>query len=502
MSTSTHHTPAGASGIARLVSLAARISARRPKLVITLWLALIAGCVIGGGLVGTRTLSGADSGSGESGRAVLQMQHAGLLNSFSESLIVKSKSAARTDHAAVLLAERVRRARYVVSISSPASDRSLSRDRGRAALIEVTLRSGPDQQTDRVVPLERVVSATAREEPGVYIGEAGDGSGARAVNNTVSTGLGHAEMIALPITLLILVAAFGALVAAVVPLLLGLTSVAAAMGALGLVSQIAPNGSTTSSVVVLIGLAVGVDYSLFYIRRERAERRAGAGPEAALAASAQTVGRAILIAGATVIIGLVGLLVAGNAVFVSMALGAILVVAIAVLGSLTVLPATLALLGDRIDRGRVWRRGSSGRRPTSGEMARTPKRGIPTWGRLAGSVTTRPRLSLLVALALLATLAVPLLSIRLGNPGSADLPPDNPTVVAQRAIDRAFPGCDRHSAARGVGASARHHDRQDAACATRTRGPEGDRRRQRAGDHCGGARRGHGGRRHPRSNWR
>ncbi len=438
-----------------MVRVAARVSARRPKLVITLWLVLIAGCVIGGGLVGTRRLSSADSGSGESGRAELQLQHAGLLNTFTEGLIIKSGSAAPTDHAAAILAERAKRARYVVSVSSPASDRSLSRDGGRVALIEVTLRSDPDQQTDHVVPLERVVSGTARGEPRVYIGEAGDGSGGRAENDTISKGLGRAEMIAFPITLLILVAAFGAVVAALVPLLLGLTSVAAAMGALGLVSQIAPNGSTTSSVVVLIGLAVGVDYSLFYIRRERAERRAGAGAQAALIASSQTVGRAIVIAGATVIIGLVGLLFAGNPVFVSMALGAILVVAIAVLGSLTVLPATLALLGDRVDRGRLWRRRSAGRRLTSSKMARTAKRGTPAWGRLAGAVTTRPRLSLLVALVLLATLAVPLLSIRLGNPGSADLPPNNPTVVAQRLIGRTFPGgtTPLNSSWRGVGSA-------------------------------------------------
>ena len=105
-------------------------------------------------------------------------------------------------------------------------------------------------------------------------------------------------MISLPITLIVLVLAFGALVAASVPLLLGLTSVAAAMGALGVVSQIAPDGDTTGAVVVLIGLAVGVDYSLFYIRREREERRAGRGPEAALDVAAATVGRAIVISGA------------------------------------------------------------------------------------------------------------------------------------------------------------------------------------------------------------
>jgi uncharacterized membrane protein YdfJ with MMPL/SSD domain len=429
MSTSTLHTPSAAGGIARLVRAAARASARRPKLVIVLWLALIVGCGIGGSLAGTRSLSNADSGSGESQQAELRLQHAGLLDTFTESLIVRSDSAARTAHAAQVVSQRARHARYVVSVDASASDHSLSRDGGRLELIEVTLRGNPDQQTDHVVPLEHVVAGGARGEPGVYVGEAGDGSFGRAENQTISTGMSHAELVAFPVTLLILVAAFGALVAALVPLMLGLTSVAAAMGALGLVSQIAPNGSTTSSVVVLIGLAVGVDYSLFYIRRERAERLAGAGPEAALDASAQTVGRAILIAGATVVIGLAGLLFTGNPVFVSMALGAILVVAIAVLGSLTVLPATLALLGDRINRGRIWRR-----RPSS---ARTK---VPVWGRVGGAVTRRPRLSLLVALTLMASFAAPLLSIKIGNPGSADLPHDNATVVAQRSIDRAFPG--------------------------------------------------------------
>jgi RND superfamily putative drug exporter len=401
-------------------------SAKRPKLTITLWLVLIAGCGIGGSLVGTRSLSTADSGSGESGTAELRLQDAGLLDRFTESLIVKSGSAARTKDATAVLARRARTARFVTAVDSPAANRSLSRDGGRFALVEVTLRGDPDQETENVVPLERVVSGTARAERGVYVGEAGDGSFGRAESNTISSGMGNAEMIALPLTLLILVIAFGALVAALVPLLLGVTSVAAALGALGLVSQIAPNGSVTSSVVVLIGLAVGIDYSLFYIRRERAERRAGAGPQAALSASAQTVGRAVLIAGATVIIALVGLLFTGNPVFVSMALGAILVVAIAVLGSLTVLPATLALLGDRIDHGRLRRRRGSRR--------------SSLWPRSAVAVTARPVGSLLLATLLVAVLASPLLSIRLGNPGSADLPPQNPTVIAQRLIDRAFPG--------------------------------------------------------------
>ena len=165
--------------------------------------------------------------------------------------------------------------------------------------------------------------------------------------------LRRAELISLPITLVILLVAFGAVVAACVPLLLGLTSVAAAMGAFGVISQFAPDGGSGGALVVLIGLAVGVDYSLFYIRREREERSAGKGPHAALVATTATVGRAIVVSGVIVMVALAGLLFTGLAVFTSMALATIVVVLIAVIGSLTVLPATLALLGDRIDKGRI-----------------------------------------------------------------------------------------------------------------------------------------------------
>jgi uncharacterized membrane protein YdfJ with MMPL/SSD domain len=226
----------------------------------------------------------------------------------------------------------------------------------------------------------------------------------------------------------ILVLAFGALVAASVPLLLGLTSVAAAIGALGLVSHIAPNGSSTAPVVVLIGLAVGVDYSLFYVRRERVERRNGASADAALAATSATVGRAILVAGMTVVIGLAGLLFTGFGVFTSMALGAILVVLIAVVGSLTVLPAMLALLGDRIDRGRLWPRRRKAR------SRRT------MWQVLAGGVTNRPRTSLALAVVMLAALAAPVISIQTGEPGENDVPANTPIRVAADTIERDFPG--------------------------------------------------------------
>ena len=193
----------------------------------------------------------------------------------------------------------------------------------------------------------------AAEHPGVSLRQAGAGTGENEFTALLEEDLGKAGMLSLPVTVDRALIAFGAIVAAFVPLLLGLTSVAAAMGAFGVVSQFAPDGGSTGALVLLIGLAVAVDYSLFYIRREREERRAGRGPEAALDIAAATAGRAIVVSGLTVMVSLAGLLITGLSVFTSMALGTIVVVAIAVLGSLTVLPATLALLGDRIDRGRL-----------------------------------------------------------------------------------------------------------------------------------------------------
>jgi uncharacterized membrane protein YdfJ with MMPL/SSD domain len=423
-----------AAGVAKLVGRAARTSARRPKLMIALWLLLIVACTFGGSMAGTRNLSTANSGSGESGQAMQRMQQAGLLNRFNESVVVKSASSAETSATSDAVVSHVKQTKYVSAVSPNAA----TRDHGRTALVQVTVRGDPDQQANRVVPLESTVKKVATAHPQAYIGEAGDGSFNRADNNTISSGMQNAEMIAFPLTLLILIGAFGALVAAVVPLILGLTSVGAAIGALGLVSQIAPEGSTTSSVVMLMGLAVGVDYSLFYIRRERAERRNGAGPEAALMASAQTVGRAILIAGVTVVIGLAGLLFTGNPVFVSMALGAIVVVAIAVIGSLTVLPAMLSLLGDRVDKGRIWGRRAARRAANGTGAAARQDRGF--WHGLATAVTKRPGFSAITAIVILTLLATPLLSMRLGNPGSQDLSPSNPTVKAQRLIDSSFDG--------------------------------------------------------------
>ena len=421
-----------ASGVlARFVHAAARSAARRPKTTVALWLTLIVACVALGSSDGMRTLSNSGSGTGESARADARLSASGLQGPATENVLVRSSSPQRTAHAVAALEAGARRLPAVKSVDGPDRSPELSRAGGRTALVVVTLRGDPNNPDSRAADVQHFVNQLATHEHGVTFNEAGSGSEDNAITQLVNNGLHRAELISIPITLLILVLAFGALVAASVPLLLGLTSVGAAIGALGLVSHIAPNGSSTAPVVVLIGLAVGVDYSLFYIRRERIERRNGASADAALAATSATVGRAILVAGMTVVIGLAGLLFTGFGVFTSMALGAILVVAIAVVGSLTVLPAMLALLGDRIDRGRLWPR----RR-----KARSRRRRRTMWQVLAAGVTNRPRTSLALAVVILAALAAPVISIQTAEPGQNDVSPNTPIRIADRAIERAFPG--------------------------------------------------------------
>jgi RND superfamily putative drug exporter len=399
--------------------------------VIALWLALVVACIALGSSVGTRMLSNSGSNVGQSAHAYTTLHRAGLVPAETEDILIRSASAHRTVAATSAVAAQARRLHVVSSVQTPARTPSLATNGGRTALAVVTLRGDPDKADSHVTPLINLVGRMRTQLPGVTLQEVGDASGDHAISSLISKGLARAEMLSLPITLLILVLAFGALVAASVPLLLGITSVAAASGALGAVSHLVPESSSTSTVVLLVGLAVGVDYSLFAIRRWRTERRAGADAVTALDATTATVGRAIVVAGATVIIGLAGLLFSGMSVFTSIALGAIIVVAIAVLGSLTVLPAVVSLLGDRLDRGHIGRRRTSRGAPDSRGGA---------WGRIAGAVTGHPRTALALALVALAGLSIPALSLHTAADGESALPAHVPAVVALKAVERSFPG--------------------------------------------------------------
>jgi uncharacterized membrane protein YdfJ with MMPL/SSD domain len=419
--------------LARAVRRVSHAAAHRPRTTIVLWLLLVAACVMAGMAAGTKSLSNSQSGVGESARADALIEKAHLKAPGVENVLVRSGDRASTGAAVQALSARLRHDPQVRAVHDPNTTPSLSAAGGRTALVQVTLRSKADDASDHIASVERAIATVRASHPGVTLNEAGDGTFDKAFTKVVGHDLQKAELFSLPITLLILILAFGALVAASVPLLLGMTSVVAALGAEGLVSQLTPVADSTASVILLIGLAVGVDYSLFYIRREREERAAGRGPEAALEAASATVGRAIVVSGITVMVALAGLLFTGSKVFTSIGLATMVVVAIAILGSVTVLPAVLAKLGDRVDRGRI---------PLLGRALARRRGGAPRglWAGIGRAAARRPGVALVIALCVLGTLAVPVLQMRTADPGTTDLPKHTPVRVAEQAIDRAFPG--------------------------------------------------------------
>ncbi len=438
--------PPASTGLAGVVRRAARLSARRPRLTILLWVLLIVGCTAAGATTGTNALNSGDR-VGDSGRAEQRIEDSGLGSPDVETVLIRSDDAAPTAAAARAVERRLDALPDVEAVQGPweqGTRASLQRDDGRTVLIRATLREGPDGDGSSVEPVLAAVDAVRDAHPDTTIHQVGPGSVDETIDRIVGDDLLMAELVSVPITLIVLVVAFGALVAALVPLLLGVTAVAGALGALGVVSQIAPQGETTAALVVLIGLAVGVDYSLFYVRRERElRRRSGGGlsAERALDVAAATVGRAILVSGATVIVALAGLLVTGIPSFTSMALGTIVVGAIALVGSLTVLPAVLALLGDRIDRGRLRRIGRRRERRSTASGGRGGERSPErAWARIANVVTGSPRIALVVATLVLGALAAPALGMKLADTGIHSLPPEEPVVQAQQAIEQAFPG--------------------------------------------------------------
>ena len=336
-------------------SRAARWAANHRRDAILGWIAFVVAAFMIGGAVGTETIADEDLGNGDSRQADQIVADAGYPEDDYESVLVQSKSGATTEDSQFQAAisdteQRLAQVAHVADIESPLKAQhadQVSAD-GRSALIGFQLRGTDEQMSDRV---EAPLAATAEAQdahPEFTIEEFGGASAEKAVDEALAEDFQRAEFLSLPITLLILVVAFGALVAAGVPLLLGLTAVFATLGILGPVSHLFPVDEQISSVILLVGLAVGVDYSLFYLRREREERRAGHSNDAALAIAAATSGRAVLVSGLTVMIAMAGMFLTGSATFMSFAVGTILVVAVSMLGSLTVLPAVLSKLGDKV----------------------------------------------------------------------------------------------------------------------------------------------------------
>ena len=424
-------------------NLAARAgywSAHNRKKAIWGWIAFVLIAAVLGGSVGIKLIPQEDWGNGESRTADQAIAAADFPDDAGESVLIQGRGDVRSDSpeletAVTDLERRLESVPHVTNIRSPLDDGNsgqISED-GRSVLLTYEIRGDDDQVLDRVEPALDAGAAAQRAHPDVRIEQFGDASANKALSDAFSEDFERAETLSLPITLVILVLAFGALVAAGLPLLLGLTAVAAAIGLLGPISQLIPLDQQVQSVVLLVGLAVGVDYSMFYVRREMEERDAGKGHEAALLAAAATSGRAVLISGFTVMIAMAGMFLAGSATFTAFGVGTILVVAVAVVGSLTFLPAMLAFLGRKgwTEKGRV---------PYLGKLRHRNHGESRVWNFVLDRVLRRPAIAAAASGALLLALAFPALDMKTINTGAQGIPRDLPIMQAYDRIQVAFPG--------------------------------------------------------------
>jgi uncharacterized membrane protein YdfJ with MMPL/SSD domain len=417
-----------------LAGRAGRWSAAHWKTAAFGWIAFGLVAVLVGGAVGAQEMKSWAIANGESRRAAQILDEGDFKIPARESVLVQSAWATFDDPAFSSAVANVVQALSaepdVTNIVSPVEHPRaglISQDR-HSALVQFDVKGDAEDAEDKIAPILQSIDQVQAGHPSLIIEEFGQASSDHQLNKRFEREMGRAELTSLPLTIAILVIAFGSLVAAGLPVLLAFSAVLAATGLNALASYAIPTDQQTlSAIILMIGMAVGIDYSLFYLRREREERQRGRSPHEALLEAARTSGQAVLVSGATVLIAMAGMFVSGNSLFSTIGLGTMIVVLCAMIGSLTVLPALLHRLGDRVEFGRI-------------PFRRSRVRDDGPWGRFVGFVLRRPVASLLVAGGALVALALPALGMHTKLPDLTDLPRDLKIVRTYERIQRAFPG--------------------------------------------------------------
>ena len=420
-----------------LAGRAGRWSAAHWKTAFFGWLIFVFVAVFLGNAIGTNKLLDSNAGDGESGRAQKILGSGDFKQPASESVLVQSQSHTAHDpqFRAVIddVVGRLQQVSEATAIVSPLaavskSQGQISKD-GHSALVRFEIKGKEEDAPDHVQGALGAVAAAQKANPSFVVEEFGDASARKALNKTLGEDFKRAEKLAIPATLIVLLFAFGALVAAGIPVLLAFSGVLAAIGLSALLSHAIPASDATQSVILLVGMAVGVDYSLFYLKREREERARGQSPHDALLRTAMTSGQAVLISGATVLVAIAGMLVAGDPTFKSISVGTMIVVAVAIIGSLSVLPALMHRLGDNIERGRI---------PFLHREA--TEHGSRVWSAILRPVLRFPLMSMLMSAGLLVVLAIPAFHLSTKFPSITDLPASIPIVKTFDRVEKAFPG--------------------------------------------------------------
>ena len=306
-------------------------------------------------------------------------------------------------------------------------DPSMVSEDGRTALMFVTFVDDGDLT-------EHEEDVAAIRETGEVEGFETLSFGAVTLNNDFSTiaeeDLAKGETFGILIALIVLVAVFGAIVAGVVPLAMGIASIAVALGIVAVAGRFVDFSFFVTNMLTMMGLAVGIDYSLFIVSRYREERSHGHDKLEAIALAGNTASRAVFFSGMTVVLALIGMLIVPTTIFRSLAAGAIFVVLVSVLASLTLLPALLSLLGDKVNSLRVFRRKSAANVADSHRF----------WDGIAHRVMRRPVVSLVVVAGALLIAASSYLDINTGFSGVTTLSDETMSKRAFNALSADFSG--------------------------------------------------------------
>ncbi|MGY5048661.1 MMPL family transporter [Streptomyces sp. 900105755] len=433
--------PVKGNGEARVRGLAARAggwSARHRWAAVGIWVLFVVLAMGLGSAAGRVDVDESDQLKGETHTAAQIIDDAGIKEPASETVLIQAKdpSVQATDTAFKAAVSDVVKAvdgtGTVTDVTSPYVTGTISKD-GRSALVQFDMRGDAGTAGDRVQPVLDAVAGVQKAHGTLRIEEIGGASMNKQYADAFGKDFRRAEYSAVPVAFGILLIAFGALVAALLPVGLAITAIMATMGLMGLVSHLQPMSDTANSVMLLVGMAVGVDYCLFYLRREREEREAGRGADAALRIAAATSGRAIIVSGVTVCVAMAGMLFTGLAEFEAMGLASLMVVAVAMVGSVTVLPALLSLLGHRVEKGRIpfLRRRRRAHGPSESRF----------WTAVLRGVLAKPLVSVLVAVGALLAVAAPALGMK-----TSQLTLDQefgnslPIVQTYDRVNQAFPG--------------------------------------------------------------
>ncbi|MFE6775147.1 MMPL family transporter [Streptomyces sp. NPDC057702] len=413
----------------------AELAIRRPRLVLVVAAVVVALMgALGAGAFGTLRGGGYDDPASSSSRAdrAIDAKFGGQSNLV---LLVRAPQgrvdAPAAERAGRALAAELRTERHLENVVAYWDDhhRALRSGDGREALVVAHVKGDATDRPQR-----------ARELVDDYAGRYADAlrvraGGAAAVDSDMGAQSARdlllAEAIAVPLTLLLLLVVFGSVVAALLPLVIGLIAIAGTFAELYVLGNVTDVSVFATNLTTALGLGLGIDYALLMISRFREHLAAGASVEEAVRHTVRTAGRTVAFSAATVAVALAALLVFPQFFLRSFGYAGVGVVVIAALSTLFVMPALLVVLGHRVDSGRLpWAK------PTR------PATGTPLWGRLARTVMRRPALTALPVLAVLLLAASPLLGLTFGTPDERVLPEGAESRQVATALRENFEGSD------------------------------------------------------------